>query len=84
MFETYSYHCKSLLKKVRWHLIYMQTTDKKYQHVLVSKTHHNPVSENTHSREEGLHVLIGVCYRRQVHQISVQHLLISVQVEIYQ
>lgn len=28
------------------------------------------------SRKEGLHVLIGVCYRGQIHQISVQHLLI--------
>lgn len=31
---------------------------------------------NTHSWEEGLHVLIGVCYRCQVHQISVKHLLV--------
>lgn len=35
---------------------------------------------NTYSREEGLHVLIGVCYRRQIHQISVQHLLIPVKI----
>lgn len=45
---------------------------------------HQAASDNTHSREEGLHVLIGVCYRRQVHKVSVQHLLISVQVEIHQ
>lgn len=31
---------------------------------------------HTHSREQRLHVLIGVCYRGQVNQISVEHLLV--------
>lgn len=51
-------------------------------HTCTATCTHSAIN-NTHSREEGLHVLVGVCYRRQIHQISVQHLLISVQVEIH-
>lgn len=36
------------------------------------------VHANTHSGQKRLHVLIGVCYRGQIHQISVQHLLVTV------
>lgn len=46
-------------------------------------THARTASNTTHRREEGLHVLVGVCYRRQIHQISVQHLLVPVQVEVH-
>lgn len=56
-----------------------------YCHVssIVLHTRTRTASSSTHSREEGLHVLVGVCYRRQIHQISVQHLLVPVQVEMH-
>lgn len=51
--------------------------------VLHTCTRTRTASSSTHRGEEGLHVLVGVCYRRQIHQISVQHLLVPVQVEIH-
>lgn len=54
-----------------------------YRHVSSIVLRTRTASSSTHSREEGLHVLVGVCYRRQIHQISVQHLLVPVQVEMH-
>lgn len=63
-------------RELEFQNVYMNSNDTNYSNFGKMFLVANRLGSRTHCRQEGLHVLIGICYCGQVNKVSVQDLLI--------